>query len=218
MTIDETRNLKNSGAVKFTVPTDIAQSDWAGKSDFWIRARLVGGDYGQEQVTVTTKDLGGGVTQQTVERSSDGIRAPSVIRLGISYSICTAVLPEAVLAQDSGTTLDQTDANRTGGALVEAFVPLPLTLERLSNAPPPAGATNDCPPDCNSGSSASSATPSVAATNAAGASSATSSASTGQRALFVGLKTAASGGSVNVLLLVDEREHSRSRRSRRSAH
>jgi len=207
---DETRNLKNSGAVKFTVPADIAQSDWSGKSDFWIRARLIGGDYGQEKVTVKTKPLPDGSTEQTVVRSSEGIRAPSVVRLEIFYSICNAVLPEAVLAQDSGTTLDETDANRTGGALVEAFVPLPLALQRLSNAPPSTENTANCLPDCNCRSCVPAATTKDKATasKAAGASSTAQTATSTQRALFIGLKTVASGGSVNVLLLVDEREHS----------
>jgi hypothetical protein len=192
------------------VPTDIAQSDWSGKSDFWIRARLIGGDYGQEKVTVKTKPLPDGSTEQTVVRSSEGIRAPSVVRLEIFYSICNAVLPEAVLAQDSGTTLDETDANRTGGALVEAFVPLPLALQRLSNAPPSTENTANCLPDCNCRSCVPAATTKDKATasKAAGASSTAQTATSTQRALFIGLKTVASGGSVNVLLLVDEREHS----------
>jgi hypothetical protein len=204
---DGTHNLKNSGVVQFSIPKELASSDWAGKTDFWIRARLVGGDYGQEKVTVTTTPLPGGATQQTVERSTDGIRAPSVVRVEISYSICKAVLPQAVLAKDSGTTLDQTDANRTGGAMVEAFVPLPLALERLSPAQPATAAATDCPSDCNCQSSASTAKASGA--TAAPTTTDASSAAAAQRALFIGLRTTASGASVNVLLIVDEREHSK---------
>ncbi|HEV8216383.1 MAG TPA: hypothetical protein VGP95_11125 [Gemmatimonadaceae bacterium] len=207
---DDTQNLKRSGIVQFKVPTDLAQSDWAGKSDFWIRARLIGGDYGQETVTVISKPQPDGSTKQTVERSTEGIRAPSVVRLEIFYSICTEVLPEAVLAQDSGTTLDQTAANRTRGAFIEGFVPLPLALLRLSNAPPSTADATNCPPGCFCRSCLSAATTKskTTASKAADASSTTQTAASTQRALFIGLKTVASGGPVNILLLVDEAEHS----------
>lgn len=124
--VDETLNLKISGGVRFEVPNDIASGDWAGRTNFWIRARLIGGDYGKEQVTVITT----GQTQ-TIVRSSSG-RPPSVMRLRISYRLCKAVRPVFVLAQDSGSMRDQSEANRTGGAVVEAFVPLSVTLARLS--------------------------------------------------------------------------------------
>src|SRR4029079_1005977 len=89
-------------------------------------------------------------------------------------------------------------------------VPLPLALQRLSNAPPSTENTANCLPDCNCRSCVPAATTKDKATasKAAGASSTAQTATPTQRALFIGLKTVASGGSVNVLLLVDEREHS----------
>ena len=42
--VDQTLHLKNSGAVRFEIPDDIAATDWAGKTHFWVRARLIGGD------------------------------------------------------------------------------------------------------------------------------------------------------------------------------
>ena len=114
VTRDDTRHFKSSGALRFDVPRDIASSDWAGKTNFWIRARLIGGDYGREKITARTKDLGGGVTEQTVERSPSGIRAPSVVTLSISYRVCTAVQPTFVLAQDSGSIKDQSSRKPHG--------------------------------------------------------------------------------------------------------
>jgi hypothetical protein len=131
VTLDETLSFKHSGVVRFIVPDDLASSDWAGKTNYWIRARLVGGDYGQEKVTVTTKDLGNGKSEQTVERSTDGIRVPSVLKLQIAYALCKGVLPEFILTKDSGSIRDQSNANRSGTANVEAFVPLAETLRRL---------------------------------------------------------------------------------------
>ena len=113
--LDGTEHLASTGFVTFTVPPDIAESDWSGKTNFWIRSRLVGGDYGREEVKVTTTPVGNtGQTVQIVERSTDNIRAPQVLDLRVSYSIDNPVFPKFVLAEDSGTIRDQSDANRTG--------------------------------------------------------------------------------------------------------
>lgn len=203
VTFDTTLHLKQTGAVRFTVPRDIAPSDWAGKTNQWIRARLIGGDYGREKVTVTTTDLGNNKTEQTIERSTEGIRAPSVVELHISYFVCEDVLPTFVLAQDSGSFRDQSDANRTPGAIVEAFVPLNLLLGRLEDAAPRSDATTDCPPACPCG------TPDRPDRSMAPAESPgqrTTTRATG-RALFIGVNASLSEAPVNVLMLVDERSY-----------
>jgi len=139
---DETLNLQITGAVQFSVPADIAPSDWAGKTNPWIRARLIGGDYGREKFITT-----GTITT----RSTDDIHPPSVVNLTISYQLCTAVSPAFVLTSDSGSLLDQSNANRSSSANVEAFVPLAVTLSRLLQ-PTTSGtdpSANPCPPLCN---------------------------------------------------------------------
>jgi len=204
VTLDDTQNLKTTGALRFKIPDDIAMSDWAGKTNFWIRARLVGGDYGQPKVTVHTKDLGGGETEQTVDRSSDGIRPPSVLRLEISYSVADGVMPTFVLAEDSGSIRDQSEANRTAGAIVEAFVPLGVELGRLSAGSQTGEATQSCPPDCacDGASAASNSGRPVTPPRVANAPPMTG------RALFVGLDAVPEGAPVNILMLVDvERNH-----------
>jgi hypothetical protein len=182
---DETLNLKQSGNVRFTVPNDLRPMDWAGRTNYWIRARLVGGDYGKEIVTVITKPTGNpGETQQTIERSSSGISAPSVVTLHIAYRLCKSTRPDFVLAQDSGSVRDQSDANRTRGAIVEAFVPLAVTLGRLNTV-------ESRPPACpRAGEIPAEERPEASSTPA--------------RALFIGLDAIPSGAPVNVLLLVDQ--------------
>lgn len=210
--VDTTRNLKVTGAVQFEVPPDLAPSDWAGKTNHWIRARLIGGDYGREKVTVTSV-TNGNTTTQNVHRSTDGIRAPSVVRLHISYRLCTAVRPAFVVAQDSGSYRDQSDANSTSGAMVEAFVSLAVMLGRLTSTSAAAvtpAAAEECPPDCQCHGAL------AAGTGASGQASSpigTQSVQTAQpatgRALFVGLTAPPSEAPVNVLFLVDrERDYS----------
>jgi hypothetical protein len=199
---DGTQNLKRSGAFTFEVPLDLRATDWSGRANHWIRARLVGGDYGREKVTVTTSPTDQpGVTRQTVERSLKDIRAPSVLTLHISYSVCESELPDWVLAQDGGSIRDKTDANRTGGAIVEAFIPLSIQLGRLANAVALADASDAYPPECD-------CSPRMARPVAAGASATKGVAGMTRpakdRALYLGFDSKLSGQPVNVLLVVEE--------------
>ena len=197
--LDKTLNLKLTGALQFKVPDDIASSDWAGKPNFWIRARLVGGEYGKEVVNITTTQSGNKTTQ-TIDRSKPG--APTVVKLHIAYQLCKAVRPALVLAQDSGSIRDQSDANRTHGAIVEAFVPLAVTVGRLSKAAAAAPETaEECPPPCQCPGEKAATT--VVSAAGASAPDAAWQPSPG-RALFVGLNATPSGAPVNVLLLVDK--------------
>ena len=202
--VDKTDNLKKSGPVSFKVPPDLASSDWAGKTNFWIRARLIGGDYGREKVTVEIKPIKGG-TEQTVKRSTEGIRAPEVRTLHISYAVCKPVLPTHVLAEDSGTVRDQSDANRTPGAIVEAFVPLALTLGRLTKKAASAEVTKpDCPPDCDCKTLHSKKTETPVAE---GTTSTDASPRITGREVYIGLDATPSEAPVNLLLLVEEKTH-----------
>jgi hypothetical protein len=200
---DDTQNLKATGVLKFVVPDDIASSDWAGKTNFWIRGRLVGGDYGKETVTVFIEDLGNKKSKQTVSRSLEGIRPPSVLKLHISYAICDGVQPKFVLAQDSGTIRDQSDANRTPGAIVEAFIPIALTLGRLSKNVVAADKPQECPPECSCSDQQSTTTE----TEFGATTSATAAARSTGRSIFIGLNATPSEAPVNVLLVVQERNH-----------
>jgi hypothetical protein len=203
--LDGTSNLKSSGALEFQIPDDIAATDWSGKTDFWIRARLVGGDYGREKVTVITTPLPNGNSQQTVERSSEGIRPPQVLKLHIFYRICEPSTPTYLLAQDSGSIRDQSDANRTGGAIVEAFVPLGVMLARLSRPTAQSKTREQCPPECQCRSEAPAGSAAPAAATAID--DGTIAPETG-RSLFIGFDKPLSQQPVNVLLVVEkERGH-----------
>jgi hypothetical protein len=205
VTFDGTLNLKTTGAVRFEVPADIAPSDWAGKTNHWIRARLIGGDYGREKITTKSKTVGG-VTEQTIDRSSEGIRPPSVVKLHISYRVCEGVQPTFVLAQDSGSIRDQSDANRTAGAIVDAFVPLGVTLGRLGNAPAATEGEHECPPECQCHGQPAET---VGTTSAVVAAAPVTAGSATGHSILIGLTAAPSEAPVNMLLLVDaERDHS----------
>jgi hypothetical protein len=211
VTSDTTRNLRQSGFVAFDVPTDLKSTDWSGKTNFWIRARLIGGDYGHETVTVTSTPISGGGTKQVVTRSTEGIQAPFAIRVYVTYLIKDGVLPTYLLTLDSGTLRDQSDANRTPGAQIEMFTPLAVTLSGLEQiASNDRGAPTQCAPDCScdSGEASRSVLPSPPASAAGGSASGAASSASPGRALYLGFSAALAGAPVNVLLLVDkERPH-----------
>jgi len=128
---DKTQALAKEGDVTFCVPADIQPTDVVGHASSWIRARLVGGDYGQETVTVTST-TSGSTTTQTVHRNTDSIRAPYVASLRVTYELCCAAAPDFVLTLDNGSLKNQTDVNRNPGALVEYFMPLSVALARAA--------------------------------------------------------------------------------------
>lgn len=203
LTHDNTENLKTSGTICFEVPDDIAESDWAGKTNLWIRARLIEGDYGQEEVKVVTKD-----SEQTVVRLTDKVRAPQALGITALYSICKELLPKYVLAKDNETIVDQSDANNTRGAIVEGFVPVGLALGRLSRRAETGTDGCDCPPDCKcqdcpGGSVAKKAPPPAPRAcdeNDAGEDLQANKS----RAIFIGLDAKVSAGTVSILLMVDK--------------
>jgi hypothetical protein len=197
---DQTANFQRSGMLAFKVPKDLQASEWAGKTNFWIRARLVGGDYGREIITaVSEQDVDPKkTTRQKVVRDATEIHAPAVLHLSLHYTM-PETTPAYLITEDSGTTRDQSAANRTAGAIVEAFPPLGAMLARLDGAA--AKADDGCGAraggaKCGCATCASS--PDAAGTAGAGAAAG--------RALYLGFDARLKGEPVNILLLPsDER-------------
>ncbi|HSV18609.1 MAG TPA: hypothetical protein VLR71_09380 [Casimicrobiaceae bacterium] len=120
-----------------------------------------------------------------------------MLALHMSYSMCKPVLPQYVLAQDSGAISDQSDANRTPIARVQAFVPLAVTLGRLNAASSASATDPGCPPSCACGPAGQSAGASVGSTGTPSA----FAPATG-RALLLGFDKALSGANARVLVSV----------------
>jgi hypothetical protein len=74
---DQTNRLSKSGEVSFPCPQDIASTSVNGRQHYWIRVRIVGGDYGREQFTFDQ-------TNRIVSDTSQ-IRPPIIQRLIIRY-------------------------------------------------------------------------------------------------------------------------------------
>lgn len=113
---DGTKNFLVPGKIKFRLPQNIAQTEVAGQENFWIRARIVGGDYGREQFTVENGQL---------KISKDPIRPPLVKNLTITYAVTQFPPPQIVLTYNNLAYLDQTAANETADKHFQPFLTLP---------------------------------------------------------------------------------------------
>ncbi|QAY79324.1 baseplate J/gp47 family protein [Sphingosinicella sp. BN140058] len=107
---DTTGNLQSDGGIFFRVPKDLEETEVGGRKNRWIRARLVGGDYGEARVTVTTIPAGAG-QQQSVTRDLSAIRAPYIIALRMGYCVTEPARPETILTEDNLGIIERTGAN-----------------------------------------------------------------------------------------------------------
>jgi Baseplate J-like protein len=89
---DSTEALTRVGVVTFLCPKDMTLTRVVGQENFWIRARIAFGDYGQEIVTFAQNNPG----VNTVVIDSSRIRPPEIAFLKIGYEIASLKIgPEA---------------------------------------------------------------------------------------------------------------------------
>lgn len=198
---DGTANLKQNGDIQFAVPEDLRPTDVLGRQSHWIRARLVGGDYGREIFkTKTITNTADNSQIQSVVVDTDNIRAPIVLSIGITYSICIPIFPKYLLTLDSGSWRDQSDANRTSGATVDAFVSIAKRLQQISKSVvPSAGSDSSCPPPCGCDHS------SIAVTSLL--QTATENTESDSRAIYLVFANKFQGGPIRILFLLHDRDH-----------
>lgn len=113
---DQTSNFAVSGEVSFTVPDDLSLVEIGGQEDFWIRARLVGGDYGQPKYIVTTVG-----PEQTITVDKSHMRPPEIARLSAAFHLPAELRPGVLVARNNRNDIDVTDANGVDGARLTAF-------------------------------------------------------------------------------------------------
>jgi hypothetical protein len=76
--VDTTHALTKTGVVSFTVPKDISPGEVNGETNYWIRARIELGDYGQTGSYMLEED-------KWVWRDDKPLRPPSFKSLGLRY-------------------------------------------------------------------------------------------------------------------------------------
>jgi hypothetical protein len=130
---DHTDHLRRSDTVTFDVPGDIGPTDVVGRTNVWVRARLVGGDYGHESYKLHQSEPDNGGSTQTVERMTDTVRPPRVVSLTICFS-SPAAIPARIITRDNLAWRDQSAANRAPNAVLELYQPFQEALAELKGS------------------------------------------------------------------------------------
>jgi hypothetical protein len=117
---DTTNAFSQSGKVGFVLPPGVAVFSVNGKESYWVRVRIVSGDYGVEGHFVAKKPV-----PEPPAPPFDFVlptfQPPSISSLSVAYDLDKPqVLPEAVLAENDSVIADFTTRN---GASGQTFAP-----------------------------------------------------------------------------------------------
>ena len=120
---DTTNHLAVSGRICFRVPNDLAPTEISGQEDYWIRARLVGGDYGRAKYVVTTTEVTDvpEITTQSITVDTTELSAPEILAIEACFKMTGTVEPQRVLTENNRAVLDQTQASAATSAQFALF-------------------------------------------------------------------------------------------------
>ena len=107
--------------MSFRVPATLSATDIGGREDLWIRARLVGGDYGRPKYVVTTTNPSPSTSVQSTTIDTSDLHPPEITSIEASFVLDAATAPESVLVVDNLATLDQTQASAADQARFALF-------------------------------------------------------------------------------------------------
>jgi uncharacterized phage protein gp47/JayE len=126
---DLTSNLLKNRTISFKIQKNIAETEVAGQKNYWIRARLVGGDYGKETFSVSEKELG----EQQLISTKNTIRPPIITNLTITYTYSDdeKQFPEQCLAYNNLEYRVCTDEVKTDDKHFSPFLRLEEKEETL---------------------------------------------------------------------------------------
>jgi hypothetical protein len=74
---------RSEGVIEFTCPGDIQPNQVSGQENYWVRVRIVSGDYGKEEF----KKVNGGTAEETWEIKTDNIIPPELKKLTVTYTL-----------------------------------------------------------------------------------------------------------------------------------
>lgn len=114
--LDGTAALTTPGVLVFTCPEEMALNKVLGQENYWIRARIAFGDYGQELFSVTNP-----TENPTVVFDTTPVKPPRLTSLKVSYSV-QGVTPTYVLTQNN-LQYDSVPVDAAGGGLAASFKP-----------------------------------------------------------------------------------------------
>ncbi|ROP28320.1 putative phage baseplate assembly protein [Couchioplanes caeruleus] len=118
--VDLTRNLSTGGTITFVVPEDLTTTEIGGTQDYWIRTRLIGGDYGRPRYVVNSTTVDGRQIQSVTVDNSE-LHPPEIVAIEARFELATLIAPDAVLVENNLDVRDETDASAAATARFELF-------------------------------------------------------------------------------------------------
>ena len=118
---DGTDNLSSAGDLTFTVPDDLTPTEIGGQTDYWIRARLVGGDYGRPGFVVHTTGTPPD-TEQSVTVDTSNMHPPEILGIEATFNLGDELAAaEVLLVENNLDVVDQTQAAAVPEARFDLF-------------------------------------------------------------------------------------------------
>ena len=122
-----TKKFNGIEEIKFTCPEDIQKIEVNGEEKFWIRVRLIDGDYGKEFIIKPETENGNPSTQVVFEKGI--VHYPIIKKLCISYKN-TLRQPEQCLSLNN---LDYIDHLNAIGSATQTFQPYQIIDDRFAS-------------------------------------------------------------------------------------
>jgi len=130
---DETQNFIRDGRIEFLLPEDVKETEIAGQKNYWIRARIVNGDYGRETFALLSTSSGTTAmtaiasteSAQKLISSKNSIIPPVIKSITISYGFDKRQNPTYCITYNNLDYIDQSEAREEENKHFSPFVPLP---------------------------------------------------------------------------------------------
>jgi uncharacterized phage protein gp47/JayE len=114
---DTTKNFLFNGHIVFFMPKDAEETEVSGQNNYWVRARLVGGDYGRETFALSGSTMNAtllfGSPAFKLLSTKKTIKPPIISKLELSYDLTEGQYPEKCVTYNNLDYKDQSDACKT---------------------------------------------------------------------------------------------------------
>jgi baseplate J-like protein len=124
---DGTKDFLIDGTITYILPDDIEPTEVSGQENYWIRARLVGGDYGRETFLLK-EETQDGVNNDTrtleLVSQKDSVTPPQIFSITIRYRLTEHEFPKQCLTFNNLDYIDQTSACQTSDKWFAPFATL----------------------------------------------------------------------------------------------
>lgn len=106
---DETRSLTEDGTVHFSVPDAAVPASVNGLEGAWIRARLIAGDYGQEEgfEFLGPDQAGGGLRHRSAT-----LAPPAIQSMAVTWSVTTGPRPAETIITHNNLAFQEVDLGK----------------------------------------------------------------------------------------------------------